>query len=269
MKLFVININFRYNYRMQLKASLHIHTSEDKKDGHIINYNVYNLIDEAAKSGFNVLGFTPHNKFVFKEEFAEYAKKKGILLIPGVERGLGRFFNKHVIILNCDKTIEKVKTLEQLLKYKVEHSEIFILAPHPTYNRLISIGARKLKKYIDLFDAIEYSAAYSKKLNFHNKRAQKIADSFKKPIISTADVHVLKKLNTDYALIEAVDLTTESVLQAIKYGKFINITAPKNFFALMKYYINFLIKYIVKYITVKILGLRIRELELEAVKERV
>jgi len=253
---------------MQLKASLHIHTSEDKRDGHIINYNVYNLIDEAKKNGFNVLGFTPHKKFVFKEEFAEYAKKKGILLIPGVERGLGRFFNKHVVILNCDKTIEKVKTLKELLAYKNEHPEIFILAPHPAYNRLISIGAGKLEKYINLFDAIEHSSAYSKKLNFHNKKAAAIAARFQKPVIATADVHVLKKLNTDFAIIEAVDLTAESVLQAIKYGKFKNVTAPQSLFDLYKYYINFLTKYIIKYITIKIFGLQAKKLELETVEER-
>lgn len=246
---------------MQLKASLHLHTSEDKKDGHIINYNIYNLIDEAAKHGFNVLGFTPHNKFVFKEEFADYAKKKGLLLIPGVERSLGRFFHGHVIILNCDRTIEKVKTLKQLLKYKSEHPGIFIFAPHPTYNRFISIGARKLKKYIHLFDAIEYSYAYAKKLNFHNKKAKAIADSFQKPVIATADVHVLKKLNTDFALIEAEEFTSESIFEAIKYGQFENVTAPKSLFALIKYYISFLTKYFIKYITIKIL-------ELETVKER-
>jgi predicted metal-dependent phosphoesterase TrpH len=223
------------------------------------------LIDEAEKCGFKVLGFTPHKKFVFKEEFAEYAKKKGILLIPGVERGLGRLFNKHVIILNCDKTIEKVKTLKQLLKYKNEHPEIFILAPHPTYSRLISIGARELKKYIDLFDAIEHSAAYSKKLNRNNKKAESIAARFQKPVIATADVHFLKKLNTDFAIIEAVDMTTESVLQAIKYGKFKNVTVPKTFFDLIKYYLSFLTKYIGKYITVKIFGLRSKKMELETV----
>lgn len=253
---------------MQLKTSLHIHTSEDKKDGHIINYNVYNLIDEAEKSGFNVLGFTPHNKFVFKEEFAEYAKKKGILLIPGVERGLGRFLNQHVIILNCDKTIEKVKTFKQLLKYKNEHPGVFILVPHPTYTRLISIGARKLKKYIHLFDAIEYSCAYSKKLNFHNKKAKAIAARFQKPIISTADAHVLKKLNTDFAIIEAMDLTAESIFQAIKYGKFKNVTAPQSLFDLAKYYVIFLIKYIIKYITIKIFGLKSKKLELATVEEQ-
>ncbi|MFH1582965.1 MAG: PHP domain-containing protein [Candidatus Falkowbacteria bacterium] len=254
---------------MQLKASLHIHTSEDKKDGHIINYNVYNLIDEAQKCGFKVLGFTPHNKFVFKQDFAEYAKKKGILLIPGAERGLGRFFNQHVIILNCDKTIEKVKTLKQLLAYKEEHPEIFVLAPHPTYNRLISIGSRKLKKYINLFDAVEHSCACSKKLNFHNKKAAAIAARFQKPVIATADVHVLKKLNTDFAIIEAVDLSAESVLQAIRYGKFKNVTVPQSLLDLYKYYVNFLSKYIIKYITIKILGLKTKKLELETVPETV
>lgn len=254
---------------MQLKASLHLHTGEDKKDGHIINYNIYNLIDEAEKYGFRVLGFTPHNKFVFKEEFAAYAKKKDILLIPGVELGLGRFLNGHVIILNCDQTVEKVKTLKQLLKYKEEHPEIFILAPHPTYNRFISIGAKKLKKYINLFDAVEYSYAYSKKLNFHNKKAKAIAAHFQKPFIATADVHVLKKLNTDFALIEAGEFTLESIFNAIKRGQFENVTAPKSFFSLIKYEVNFLAKYIVKYVTIKILGLKIKTLELEQVKERV
>lgn len=253
---------------MQLKASLHLHTSEDKKDGHIINYNIYHLIDEAAKHGFNVLGFTPHNKFVFKEEFAGYAKNKGILLIPGVERSLGRFSNGHVIILNCDKSIEKVKTLKQLVIYKKNNPRIFVLAPHPTYNRFISIGSRKLKKYISLFDAVEYSYAYSKKLNFHNKKARTIAARFKKPFITTADVHVLKKLNTDFALIEAEEFTLENIFESIKRGQFENVTAPKSFFGLIKYEVNFLAKYIVKYVTIKILGLKIKTLELETVKER-
>ena len=252
---------------MQLKVSLHIHTNEDKKDGHIINYNVYNLIDEAEKCGFNVLGFTPHNKFVFKQEYADYAKKKGLLLLPGIERGLGRFANQHVVILNCDKSAEKIKTFKQLSDYKAEHPEIFILAPHPTYNRLISIGAGKLKKYINLFDAIEHSCACSKKLDHHNKKAAAIAARFQKPVIATADVHVLKKLNTDFALVEAVDLTAESVFMAIRYGKFKNVTVPQSMSDLYKYYVKFISKYIIKYITIKVLGLSSRKLELETVLE--
>jgi predicted metal-dependent phosphoesterase TrpH len=252
------------SFIMLLKTSLHIHTSEDKKDGHMIGYDAYRLIDEAEKSGFDVLGFTPHQKFVFKPEFAEYAKKKGILLIPGVERSFGRVLNKHVIILNCDKSIEKVKNFKQLIKYKKEHPEIFVLAPHPTYNRLLSVGARNLEKYIGLFDAIEYSWLYSKRMN-SNKRAEKIALAHNKPMVSTADVHVLKKLDTDYALIEADGFTAESVFRAIKEQRFENITAPKKFADIAAYLIATNIKYVVKYIEKKMLGLDERELAEEII----
>ena len=131
---------------MILKTSLHIHTSEDKKDGHMISYNIYELIDEAHKKGFQVLGFTPHQKFVFKQEHADYAQQKGILLIPGVERRLGRIAGNHVIILNCDKSAEKVRNLKQLARYKIDHPEVFVLCPHPTYNRMVSIGVRNLRR---------------------------------------------------------------------------------------------------------------------------
>jgi predicted metal-dependent phosphoesterase TrpH len=245
---------------MQLKTSLHIHTREDKKDGHMIDYSIYDLIDEAEKNEFKVLGFTPHQKFVFKEEFAEYAQKKGILLIPGIERSLGRFFNNHVVILNCDKTIEKVRSLKQLIKYKKEHQEIFILAPHPTYSRFISIGSRNLKKYIDLFDAIEYSAAYSKKMNFHNKKATAIAFRYHKPIIATADVHVLARLKSDFAFIDTDDFTINGIFNAIKEEQFTNITEPKKFLSLMMYYLHFIFKYSVKFVKVKILNLKNKDL---------
>ena len=113
----------------------------------------------------------------------------------------------------------------------------------------------------------ELERVYS--LRARGLNAEAIAARFQKPIIATADVHILKKLNTDYAIIEAVDLTAESVLQAIRYGKFKNVTAPQSLFDLYKYYVNFLAKYIVKYVTVKIFGSRAKKLELETVLETV
>jgi predicted metal-dependent phosphoesterase TrpH len=246
---------------MLLKVSLHIHTKEDKKDGHIINYNVYQLIDEAKKKGFDVLGFTPHKKFVFKEEFARYAESKGILLIPGVELSLGRISQKHMIVLNCDKSAEKVKNFKQLAKYKQEHPNVFILAPHPTYTRLFSVGKRNLKRYINLFDAIEYSWLYSKKINA-NKKAQAIASKFNKPMVSTADVHVLKKLDTDYAMIDADFFNAESIFESIRQNRFENVTSPKKFSEIFKHIFVTVIKYVAGYIWVNILNLRRGEMEI-------
>lgn len=252
---------------MKLKASLHIHTREDKMDGHMIDYDIYQLIDEAERHGFDVLGFTPHQKFVFRPQFAEYAKKRGIILIPGVEKSLGSFLHSHVIILNCGKSIEKVKNFKQLIKYKKEHPEVFIIAPHPTHSRILSIGSKKLQKYIDLFDAIEYSWMYSKGYN-SNLKAAAIALLNHKPLISTADVHVLKRLDTDFAVIDTEDFSVESILDAIRHNKFENVTKPKRFLRdIVKYLIAINTKYVYRYIEIKILGLKARRLE--PAKEKV
>ena len=245
---------------MILKTSLHIHTSEDKRDGHMICYDVYRLIDEAKNRGFRVLGFTPHQKFVFKEEFADYARKKGILLIPGIERNIGhRFLGGHIVILNCDRSAEKVKNFKQLRAYKKEHPEVFVISPHPTHSRMFSIGSRNLRKYIELFDAVEHSWLYSIKKN-SNRKAVAIAEENRKPVLATADVHVLSKLDTDYALIEAEDFTADAVFSAIRQGRFENVTYPKSFLALVFYFISLYSRYIVKYIEKKLLGLMPREL---------
>ncbi len=245
---------------MTLKTSLHIHTKEDRKDGHLINYNIYQMIDEAKRCGFRVLGFTPHQKFVFKKVYAEYARRKGILLIPGVEKNLGRVSGKHVIILNCDKSIEKVRNFKQLIEYKETHPDIFILSPHPTYSRIVSIGLKNLRKYIGLFDAVEHSWLYSIRRN-KNKIAESVAKEFKKPMVATADVHVLKKLDTDYCLIEADELSIESVLDSIRRGRFRNVTFPKKYLHMISYIYWAVIKYIYKYIEQRIILLGLKKLQ--------
>lgn len=227
---------------MILKASLHIHTKEDKKDGHMIKYDVFDLVDEAAKRGFHVLGFTPHQKYVFKKEYADYAKKKGILLIPGIERSLGRVSAKHVIILNCGPEAEKIKNFKQLAEYKKTHPEVFVLSPHPTFSRLISIGEKNLRRYISLFDAVEHSWIYSFKRN-KNKKAARVAQEFQKPFVATADVHRLKKLDTDYVIISAKDFSIEGIFEAIRQESFENITFPKRQIDLILYIANHIVEY--------------------------
>ena len=73
---------------MRVKASLHIHTAEDKTEGEYITYNIFELVDRAAELGFQVLALTCHQFCVTTKEHIEYAKTKGILLLPGVELNL-------------------------------------------------------------------------------------------------------------------------------------------------------------------------------------
>jgi hypothetical protein len=124
----------------------------------------------------------------------------------------------------------------------------------------LSIGSRNLKKYIHLFDAIEYSWVYSTKYN-HNLKAEAIAHECHKPMISTADVHMLRKLDMDHALIVVEDFTAKAVFDAIRHEHFENITAPKRFLSIAKYLATIIGRHIYKIIKHEILALNPNKLE--------
>jgi len=219
------------------KASLHIHSAEDKNESFRIKHNVFDLIDHAYKKNFNVLALTFHDLYGHRQEFVDYAKGKGITLMSGIEVSLYEDSNDkkkcHTVILNCDKEVEKIKTFIDLRKYKQEHPEIFVISAHPFFGLGVSIGEEKLKKHIDLFDAIEHSWFYNKLYN-KNKKAQTIAQDFKKPFIATSDLHYLKHLDDDYIVVNATSLNTEAILNSIKNFKYKNVSKPKSLFRLIK-----------------------------------
>jgi predicted metal-dependent phosphoesterase TrpH len=232
---------------MMLKASLHIHTAEDKVEGYIIKYNVYELIDWAEQLGFKVLGLTCHKNFIYQDDYVDYAKSKGILLLLGVELQMRRKIARNdLIVLNIDprdaKTVEKINKFDELAEYKKKHPEIFIMAPHPFADRRVSMGKRKLIKNMDLFDVVEHSWHYSRLLFNPNKKAEKITKKFNKPFVATSDAHFLKYFNTDYVLIDADQLDPQSVFDAIRSGRFTNVTNPKKFYQLVWCVVNFQVK---------------------------
>lgn len=226
---------------MNFKTSLHIHTAEDILEGRNIPYTIYQLIDTAKKFDFKILALTGHEHFIYRSEYGEYAKQNGILLIPGIELTVisGSHKKNHVVVLNCSLDIEGVKTFSDLENYKKNHPDIFIIAPHPNFHLKVSLGLKNLEKYIDLFDAIEYSWFYTKWFNL-NISAVKIAQKYHKPLIATSDLHRLVYLTRDYALIDSVDLNIKNIFLAIRQQHFVNITKPKTLRELVKSSLNLL-----------------------------
>ncbi|MBU1091731.1 PHP domain-containing protein [Patescibacteria group bacterium] len=200
---------------MLIKTNLHFHTGDDPLDN--LSYSAYQAIDHANKLGFGALSFTCHTKLVHKKEYEEYANKKNILLLPGIEATIE---DKHVVIINCDKEIENIRSMEELRIYKKNNPKILIIAPHPFVWSRKSLG-KKLVENIDLFDAIELSVFSNKFFNF-NKKAIRIAKKHNKPIIATSDTHSLKDLKRGYTLINAENKNAENILSSIKNRKFKN-----------------------------------------------
>ncbi len=216
---------------MILKTNLHFHAAEDETK--IISYGIYQAIDYAKEKGFDVLAYTPHKKFLFKEEYAEYASQKEILLIPGIELKIKR---RDIIVLNCDREIENIRSFQELRNYRNKNPHILIIAPHSFVLSLKSLRS-KLLENIDLFDAIEMTVFSNKTFNF-NKKAEEVAEKYIKPFIASSDTHFLNDLERGYALINAPQKTIESVIAAIREGNFQNKIDSMSPFAMLKFQIK-------------------------------
>lgn len=215
---------------MFLKTNLHFHTSDDPRD--YIAYSTKEGIDRAAALGFKVLALTCHTKVVWTSEYADYAEERGITLLSGIECELGETTGerRHVVLLNCDHDAERIRTFHDLEHYKKEHGDVFVLAPHPYYPhpvRTISL-MEYTDRYAHLFDAIEHSWFYSKRLN-KNRPAIETARRHNLPLIATSDTHFMDFLDTDHCVVEAETCAPKDIFDSLRAKRFRNVTRPKRF----------------------------------------
>jgi predicted metal-dependent phosphoesterase TrpH len=233
---------------MEIKASLHLHTGEDAKEGYAIDYSVFDVIDYASEYGFNALALTSHRRYVYRLEYGEYALKKGVLLIPSIELDLnkGILGGRDVLVLNAGPLVEKIKNFEDLAAYRKNHPEIFVIAPHPGYGFFSSLGYKNLLKYKDLFDAFEHCWFYTRNIDL-NRKTIELAERLRKPLVATADAHTLKYLSVDYLIAEAENNSVSSIFDSIRKGRYTNYTSPKSIRDLFSFYIGFEYKYLIRH----------------------
>jgi predicted metal-dependent phosphoesterase TrpH len=213
-----------------LKVDLHTHTAEDPLEN--INYDSFQLIDRASQEGFDVLAITNHNVITYDQELAEYAEKKGILLIPGIE---ACFSDKEILILNPDFKKNPLKrSLEDLPKIKNDQN--LIIAPHPFFPNQKSLKS-DLFSYLSFFDALEFSHFYNRHVNF-NSQAVKTANQHHKPLVGMSDCHNIWQFGKTYTLVEA-EKEMFSVFQAIKEGKIEIRTTPVSLVTMARVSLNF------------------------------
>jgi predicted metal-dependent phosphoesterase TrpH len=203
---------------MRLKCDLHLHSKEDPR--HQLSYTAKELIDAAASFGYDVISITNHNTVTYSEKLAEYALERDILLIPGVEATVA---GKHVLIYGIQDMNEDWGNLTFFDLKRLKAKGAFIVAPHPFYPNYNCLGGL-LKRFSGLFDAVEFSHLYTKKLNF-NLKAQKFAKNHGMPILGLSDAHSLKQLDYTYTLIDS-DREAGSIFQAIKDQRTTIVTRP-------------------------------------------
>src|SRR6266567_6750584 len=177
---------------------------------------------------FRVLAITLHDAVFDRQEVFADAAAMGILLIPAAEV---RLCGADVIVLNVTADeIAALKNFDDLRQLRARRAmSIFTIAPHPFYILGGSIGPRLFEE-IDCFDAIEVCHFHKGLLN-PNRRAEKVAVRFGKPLIATSDAHQLHAFGRHYTSIpRPAALTAENVFAALRKGG-LRLTSPPCSFA--------------------------------------
>lgn len=214
----------------KLKVDFHTHTADDPQD--YIPFSSEQLIDKASALGFDAVAITNHDIVTSSPPLAEYAEKRDVLLIPGVELTLS---HKHVVVINPDfEAAGVLRSLEDLARIRA--ADNLILAPHPYYPGFKCLWS-KLEEHIDSFDAIEFSFFYNHMIN-RNKRAVELAKAHGLPIVGSSDCHNIWQLGYTYTLVEA-EKSIPSIISAVKQGKTEIVTTPLSFLTMARVAVNF------------------------------
>jgi predicted metal-dependent phosphoesterase TrpH len=194
-----------------LKVELHAHTGLDPVD--YIPHTTRELIDRAATLGYGALAVTLHDRYYDPAADQDYARGKGIVLIPGIERTIRR---RHILLVNFPADCARVSTFGDVRVLKQRFPNGLVIAPHAFYPTSSAVGA-DADTHEDMIDAIEVNSMFTTWVNYNN-RAIAWARAHGKPLVGNTDLHLLEQLGTTYTLVEAPP-DPDAICAAIRAGK--------------------------------------------------
>jgi predicted metal-dependent phosphoesterase TrpH len=193
-----------------LKVELHAHTDLDPEDR--VPHSTRELIDRAASLGYDALAITLHDRYVDPADWDGYARERGIVLLSGLEKTIGRH---HVLLINFPRACTTVRDINDIARLKADFPGL-VVAPHPFFPTHTSIGSL-MGRYAGVIDAVEINALYTRRVDF-NTRARDWARASGKPLVGNSDVHVLDQLGTTYSLVDAHP-EPDAICEAIRAGR--------------------------------------------------
>jgi predicted metal-dependent phosphoesterase TrpH len=202
-----------------LYADLHHHTDTDPIDGLFVSHTAGELIDRAAAAGLNVLSITCHESTPYDDSIVQYARRRGVLLLRGMEATVE---GHHVLLVNFREWPNGRCTMDDIRACK--HGSALVIAPHPFYPAGVA-GGVTLEAHRGAFDAVEFSGLYTPLTQRFNRRAIDYAASADLPVVGNSDTHFLWQLGRTYTVIDAPP-EPDAVIEAIRHGRVQLVTRP-------------------------------------------
>lgn len=193
-----------------LKVDLHLHSREDPLDN--IPHDAFELVGRAAQLGFDALALTLHDRQLIDRRVFDYARARGVVLIPGIERTIQ---GRHVLLINFSKDAEDVVTLDDVAKLKTTGNGL-VIAPHVFFPDRKCLRSM-IDERPDVFDAVEWSYFWTRGINF-NARAARWAQAHDKPLVGNSDAHDLRQLGRTFSWVES-DRDPDAICDAIRSGR--------------------------------------------------
>jgi predicted metal-dependent phosphoesterase TrpH len=201
-----------------LKTELHVHTDADPADR--IAHSVRQLVDHAASLGYRALAITLHDRYFDPSADDEYARARGIVLLPGIERTIDR---RHVLLINFPAESADVRSFADLATLRTRWPAGLVVAPHVFYPIPSALG-ELVTRHAGLIDAIEVNAMHTRYIDF-NRRAASWARAHGKPLVGNTDLHLLEQMGTTYSLVDA-EPERDAICEAIRLGRVTVHTSP-------------------------------------------
>jgi len=197
-----------------IKVELHSHTDADPEDA--IGHSARQLVDRATALGYGALAITLHDRHFNDGDVAEYARERGLTMIPAIERTVE---GCHVLLVNFPSDAEQVATFDDIRALKQAHPSGLVIAPHPWFPLGRSLGGARIDEHADLWDAIEINAFYTRAVDF-NRTARAWARRRGVPLVGNCDVHQLEQLGTTFSLVDVAPLSSpDAICAAIRAGR--------------------------------------------------
>ncbi len=164
------------------------------------------MVRHAKSIGLGAIAITDHNKIEGALEAKKYARKYGVVVIPGEEVST---YSGHMLALGVEELIQPGMTVEETID-KIHDLGGITIGDHPfdIHNDGIREKA-KLTDAIEIFNAINMD-------RITNRRAKKFAAIHKKPQVAGSDAHCVEMLGHGINEIDANDV--DGILSSIKKG---------------------------------------------------
>ncbi len=189
-------------------VELHTHTNYSKGTKVPVEglHTPEEMVRHAKKIGLGAIAITDHDNIKGALEAKKYAKKYGIVVIPGEEVTT---YSGHMLAIGIDEHVQPGMSVEESID-KVHGLGGIAIGDHPF--DIKNDGIRELAR---LTDAVEvFNAINMERLT--NRRAKKFALLHKKPQVAGSDAHCIEMLGHG---INEIDADTEDeILSAIKKG---------------------------------------------------